>query len=492
MYRFLVYGLVSLIVIATIMALTGIVHFSAIGILVSTAVLIVVCYASNRLIAILANAQANTESWLITALILALILPPASTILGAGLVALGGLIAMVSKYVLVLNHRHIFNPAAFAAVVLSISGILPALWWVGSPPLIIPTVIFGALVLRKLHRFGLFGAFFGSAVALTTILALVTQSQPVMAALTSLVISGPLLFLGTIMLTEPATLPNGRWAKLVFGGLVGLIFCSQLHVGPVAATPELALIIGNLFALVVSYKYGTRQVRLLEKKEIGTHLYEFTFSGGENFYFLPGQYGEWTMPRRGFDSRGDRRSFSISSEPGAKQLSFATKIIDGGSVFKTHLSNMKKGDVITVGHANGDFVMPHALDQKLVYVAGGIGITPFVSMVRSMIASKNTRDIIIFYLVTTEAEYAYKDVWAQAEQYGVKVIPVVTGQPVAASWHGLSGPLTPEVIKHYVPDYSDRHFYLSGPNGLVQAYRNMLKGLSVAPGDIRSDYFSGY
>jgi ferredoxin-NADP reductase len=491
MYRMVIYGLGGIIAVGVLLGFIGLVHFSAIGIIISAVVLLVICYVVNKLFVIIFDAQSNYESWLITALILTLILPPAQTATGAALVALAGLIAMSSKYLITYRHRHIFNPAAFAAMILTVSGLLPAIWWVGTPVLVIFSVTFGIVLLRKLRRYAFFGVFLCAAIVVALIVG-ITKGQPVNAILIALLLSSPLIFFGTIMVIEPETMPNGRLVKWIYAALVGALVSSQFHVASFYTTPELSLIIGNIFAFVFTVGRYKQQVYLKEKIEIGTNLHEYVFETKRPITFVPGQYMEMTLPHHGTDARGNRRTFSIASGIHPSEIRFATKLFAKSSSFKTELEKLKTNDAVTIGQLNGAFVLPRDNTQKLAWIAGGIGITPFVSMARDMITNQTKRDITLFYLVASGGEYAYQDIWKQAEKYGLKVIPIMTGPVPDPTWKGLSGSLTPEVIKRETPDFQTRHFYLSGPHGLVVFFKQTLRGLSLNKTAIHSDFFSGY
>jgi ferredoxin-NADP reductase len=192
------------------------------------------------------------------------------------------------------------------------------------------------------------------------------------------------------------------------------------------------------------------------------------------------------------DLRGNRRTFSIESAPGDDEVKFVIKISERSSSFKKKLLGLKKGDHITAGHLAGDFVLPKDTSKKLVFIAGGIGITPFLSMVRHIIKTKQSRDIVLFYIVSQQSDFCYPGVWEIASQYGVRVIPVLTGEETAPSWKGLRGRLSKETIAKEVPDYTKRRYYLSGPNALVNAYRSAVTSFGVRTTDIVTDYFSGY
>ena len=491
MYRLVVYGLFGIIALGILFSFSGLVHVSGLGIIISLGTLFIVCYVINKLFAVVFDAQTNYESWLITALILTCILPPAQTATAAGYIALAGVLAIASKYLIAYRHRHIFNPAAFAAVVLTLTGWLPAIWWVGTPVLVIFSTLFGIVLLRKLRRFTFFGIF-GLVAVLVALGVGLAHAQPIDSLLSGLLLSSPLIFFGTIMVTEPETMPTGRSQQWLYAGLVGALVSSQLHVGPLGATPELSLIIANAFAFAITAARYKQQVRLTDVAEIGSNLREYVFTGPRPISFVPGQYMELTLPHSGTDHRGNRRTFSISSAPGSTEVRFATKLFDKSSSFKTELQRLKVGDILTIGQLNGSFVLPTDPKAKLAWIAGGIGITPFVSMARDMVARKQTRDVTLFYLLSNAGEYAYTKLWEAAAPFGLTVIPILTSPVADPHWHGATGQLTPELIKKYIPDFRARDFYLSGPHGLVLFFGSTLRHLSVSNTSIHSDFFSGY
>ena len=237
MYRLVVYGLMVLLAGAIVLGVRHTLPLSAAAIVASLAVLLVTCFVANYCFAVLWEATSNTESWLITALILCLILPPATSIRGLALIALGGLIAMASKYIVVYRHKHLFKPAAFEPLVLGLTTLLPAIWWVGSRSMLPLTAVFGLLLLRKLRRFQLFFNFLIASLGVAIIVGTM-HDQTLSYILTTAFRSGPLVFLGTVMLTEPETTPPGLKQQYAYGLFVGAIFTSQLRLGTITATPR--------------------------------------------------------------------------------------------------------------------------------------------------------------------------------------------------------------------------------------------------------------
>jgi ferredoxin-NADP reductase len=152
---------------------------------------------------------------------------------------------------------------------------------------------------------------------------------------------------------------------------------------------------------------------------------------------------------------------------------------------------------------SGDFVLPKDQNKKLVFVAGGIGITPFRSMLKYLLDTKQKRNIVLFYSNKTQEEIAYKDLLEEcAKSFGLKTVFLVTDSPRLAPFVETGSPrLAPLVetgfldqgkIEKYEPDFKSRVFYLSGPNAMVENYKTMLLKMGVGRGSIVTDYFPGF
>lgn len=492
MYRLVLYGLGALAVIAIILAAVGLLDYSPWQMVLSLVTLLLVCYGANYLLAHLLKAGASFESADITALILFfLILPPASwsdwhLLLGAAV------IAMASKYIVAWRNKHLFNPAAITAVLLGVLGFGVVGWWVGSTILLPFVLILGLLVVRKIRRFALFGTFVVASLLTMAITTALTGGDS-MFTLQQMIISWPLVFFGTIMLTEPATTPPVRSLQITYGVIVGVLFSSQFHIGPLFATPELALVVGNIFSYSVSSKQRLR-LSLVTSRRLSADIIEFVFSTPEKLVFRAGQYLEWTIPGFFSDSRGNRRYFTIASAPTEPELRLGVRTFDNGSEFKKRLQALAPGAEMWAGQLAGDFVLPTNSAEKLVFIAGGIGITPFRSMVRQLLDKKEKRDIILIYTCVSAEHFVYKEIFDEAEQIvGLKTIYVITDKSKApAGWQGVTGFLTSEMIRTQIPDYQLRRFYLSGPNAMVQSYATLLQATGVKRSAIKKDYFPGF
>lgn len=477
MYKLVLYGLVAITLTAFLLSVVGLLSYNPLMMAGSLATLLVVCIGTNHILSLLYKAPTNVESSSITALILFLTLAPILDGQNVFYIAAAGALAMVSKYVLAYKKRHVFNPAAFGLFVLSVSGIGLATWWVASAVLLPVVLVVGLLVVRKIRRFDTLLPFLlvGSLVYIVRSL---VDGASVAEAASLLVLSGPIIFMGTIMLTEPFTLPPSRTLRVVYAVLVGALFASHFSLGPLYSTPHLALLLGNIYAFVVGSQQ--RLMLTLRKREaVAPGVYEFIFTSKEPLRFEAGQYLEWTLPHEKSDSRGNRRYLSISSAPHTEDIRFATRIGAQASSFKKQLLTLTEGTTLTAASLAGDFTLPKDTTIPVVCIAGGIGITPYMSMLRHMVHTQTKRSITLLYAANSVDDLAFKDEIEQARTFGV--VPVyITGERI-----------TTETITTHAPHYKEVLFYISGPDAMVQGNKKILRAMGVASARIKTDYFPG-
>lgn len=471
-YRLMLYFLIFLLVMATAFSAFGILPFNPVAIVFSAVFLNLVCWAVNTTFARIFEVQTNLESVYITALILTLIMTPASSIQDA--LVLGGVavLAVASKYILAIRKKHIFNPAAFGAVMAAVILHSGASWWMGTAWMIPFVLVGGLLIARKVKRFSLVLSYFTT----TTIIILVTSifsGNDVLAVLKNLIFDSPLFFFAFVMLTEPQTTPPGKIRQIIYGGLVGSL---------TRLTPETALLVGNIFSYIISPKEKLL-LSLREKIQIAPDIYDFTFNLNSKFNFLPGQYMEWTLGHKNPDSRGNRRYFTIAASPTEKKLRLGVKFYPKGSSFKKALVSMAIGDSIVASGLTGEFTLPKDPDQKLVFIAGGIGVTPYRSMIKYLLDTQQRRDIILLYSNKLAEEIVYKDIFDNAQELGIKTVYVVTN---------TIGYIDEKMIRKEVPDFKDRTFYISGPHSMVDAFEKILKRMGISGNQIKVDFFPGY
>ncbi len=491
MYRLVLYVLFGLIGIAAILAYFKLLAFSPLALLASTAFLVLMCWAMNTIFGYVFEIPTNIESATITALILALILDPAQSVGAYQFLGWAAILAMASKYVLALNKKHLFNPAAIAVVITSFALGQSASWWVGTAGMLPFVLVGGLLIVRKLRMEDMLWFFCATALILACILTLV-QGKAVTTELYQLLIQSPLFFFAFIMLTEPLTAPPTKNLRRIYVVLVGTLFLPQIHIGQVYTTPELALVIGNVFSYLVSPKLKVL-LKLSKKIKMAPGIVDFVFKPSQQLAFAPGQYMEFTLAHPHSDVRGNRRYFTLASSPTERDLHLGVRFYEQGSSFKDAMYRMDGRTKIVGAQIAGDFTLPKDPTQKLVFIAGGIGITPFRSMLKYLLDSQQGRDIILFYVNKTVDEIVYKDVLSAAQaRLGLRTFYTLTDTTaIPRNWPGPVGRISEQTILATVPDYQERTYYLSGPPEMVRAYEQVLKNMHVRNDQIKKDFFPG-
>lgn len=494
MYRLVLYCLKVIALCTIVLSFFGLVPFSPLELITSLIVIAFVTWSVNVICSKILRVPTNVESYAITGLILFLILSPGASVSTLTILVIAGVVAILSKYILVIHHTHIANPAAFGAFALSLVGLGGGVsWWVGMPVLTPVVAICGLLIVRKIRRAHVFFAFLFTSLA-TTVVGGLLQGNDIGGLLSGIIIGGTLMFFGTVMLTEPLTMPSRRLWQIVYGCIVGVLFSSGINVGSWYMTPELSLIVGNVVAFAVSPKFRLK-LSLKKKRELAPDIYEFEFLPSNTIPFHAGQYLEWTLAHDTPDARGNRRYFTIASSPTESTIKIGVRMAqDRSSTFKHALQSISEGDVIFASHVAGDFVLPPDSSQKVVFIAGGIGVTPYRSMIQYLVDTNDNRDTTLFYATNNAQSFVYSDVFNQAQQsIGLRMVQVLSGaKDIPQGWTGEVGYITADMIKKYVPAVHQYTFYLSGPHGMVEAYKKMLTDAEVPLSHIRTDYFPGF
>jgi len=496
MYRLVLYYLIFLVLAAIALSLFGFLPFQPMDLVASVSVLVIVCWIANSALAKVFNVPANTESLYITAFILALIITPQPHsryfTAGSAFVVWAAVWAMASKYILAIRRKHVFNPAAFAVALTALTLNQAASWWVGTPAMMPFVLGGGLLVVRKLGRFDLVVSCLAVACAVALGSSLVPGTS-ILPAARQFFAETPILFFAFVMLTEPLTTPPVRTLRIAYGAIVGFLLAPFLHFGKVYLTPELALLLGNVFSFLVSPK-GRHLLRLKARTQLAPGTYEFRFAAARRLRFRPGQYLEWTLRLSRPDSRGNRRYFTIASSEDERDVRIGVKFYREPSSFKKSLLAMEPDDVIVASQLAGEFVLPADKRAKLVFMAGGIGITPFRSMIRHLLDHGEKREIAVLYTNRTAQEIAYTDLLAEADKrLGIRTLYTLTDvDSVPPDWQGATGRVDEQMIAKAVPDYRERTFYLSGPRSLVVGFEEVLRNIGIPKSRIKTDFFPGF
>ena len=488
MYKVASGALVLLFVFTLIFAFLGMVAYSPLAMIVSLVVLGLSVWLTSLLFGILFGVSVHSESSFITALILFFIFTPTLQLAGLLALMLVGMIAAASKFLLVYRGRHVFNPVALAAFVIGITGLAYATWWVATPILFIPTLLLGLAVMYKTRR----GAATGIFLVIATVVLIVVLTTQGASLSQSLVLwfSWPILFFAVFMLTEPLTLPQKKWQVVLEAVIVAVLFVVPIQIAGFSSSPALALLIGNLIAFGFSRRRSI-MLKFEEMKQLTPTSYEFIFKPSRSLVYEAGQYIDIMVSSIKDDLRGSRRSFSITSGSNKSMLRLGIKFYEPSSTLKSTLLKLKPGTLIQSTGINGDFTLPKDPRTPLVYIAGGIGITPFMSHLARLKTLQQTREITLFYAVTDVSELAYRDLLILS---GIKVCVVTkSDEPLdlPVGWvHSNESFISENILIETVPDIAMRTVYLSGPPNMIDSVKKSLKKLHVH--SVKTDYFIGY
>ncbi len=215
----------------------------------------------------------------------------------------------------------------------------------------------------------------------------------------------------------------------------------------------------------------------------------FVFTPDSIFPYLAGQHLSLMLPLENPDLRGTVRTLTLSSSP--TEVGFVTITTKRGpSSFKQALFSLPVGSVVEARAVRGSMVLDETTLHPHIMLAGGIGITPFRSMIKYALDKHLSVPITLLYSNKTPEEIVFRkelDTIAQAMPT-IKVIYTIT-----QSKDGLPGRRIDEaMIKEYCSDIPNAIFYTAGPMGLVEAMITLFTGMGVPPEHVKFEKFSGY
>jgi len=472
MYRLATASLVAVLALGVVLAFLDVIGPDPYAILGTAGVVLVATLGANEVAARFARIVPHRESSVITALIIVCLVPPSLATMALVGAATAGIIAALSKYLIVWRGRHILNPAATGVLVAGLAGLTIGAWWIATPAML-PIVALGALLLLDRTRrldVGLVAIALTVAIIGTRIT--LTGAAP-LDAYSSVLLLFPIVFLAGFMLTEPLTLPPRRWQQWLTAGVVAVVFSVPFSAGPLYTSPELALVVGNIVAFAVSRRPGVT-LRLVGSAPLSPYATELRFEPSRPLRFEAGQYLELHVPHAA-DQRGMRRSFTIASAPSDPLVRLGMRMPDPGSTLKRTLRELEPGARVATTLVAGDFLLPRDAGIPLVMLAGGIGLTPFASQLAELTARGEKRDVVVLVVPSNPGEVLYRDV---LEASGARVVEV----PLES--------VTRDALLELVPDLAARRGFVSGAPAVVSAGRAALRAAGARR--VQTDYFVGY
>ncbi len=226
------------------------------------------------------------------------------------------------------------------------------------------------------------------------------------------------------------------------------------------------------------------KLNLINKKAEVPGVESFVFQPSEPVSWKAGQFFHYVLHHRPTDERGSDRWFTIASAPSEKNVMITTRFSSGAdqeSTFKKALAGLNVGDSVEVSELEGDFTVDDP-GKEYVFIAGGIGITPFRSILKELNQNGAQPSVTLLY-ANRDQNIVYKDElesFAKANP-NLKINYVISPERIDI-----------EKIKSLVPDMQKPVFYVSGPEPMVESMGNSLKEAGIPADRIKQDWFPGY
>ncbi len=231
-------------------------------------------------------------------------------------------------------------------------------------------------------------------------------------------------------------------------------------------------------------------LKLVKKIEEAKGTKSFFFEPSEKITWLPGQYFYHTLPKLNYpDTKGATRHFTISSSPTEGNLIRLTTRIRDGSGFKQTLDELPIGSAIEGEGPSGTFIIDENEPGTHVILAGGIGITPFRSIIKYILDKKLKTPIYLIYSNSTPEEITFKEElegWTKKSS-NIKIEFVVTSKDGRVDEGKIN-----KFLENWKLQIADCTFWLCGPPPMVDAMEQVLGKMNVGLGQVRSEKFTGY
>lgn len=219
------------------------------------------------------------------------------------------------------------------------------------------------------------------------------------------------------------------------------------------------------------------KVQFHGSEEVAKNIKTFWFKPKSPIRFIAGQFIELYLPHDRPDSRGEKRWFTLSSSPKDVMVSVTVKLNPASSTFKKTLQALEPGAELDMASPMGDFILPKDRSIPLLFVAGGVGCTPFHSIIKYLHDTGEKRDITLIYAANSKEELAFVP---EFEKLNDRFITLI------------DEPLTAQKILKIAGDDAGQYIYLSGPEPLVEVLDKDLKAKGIDPQHLRTDFFPGY
>jgi ferredoxin-NADP reductase len=237
-----------------------------------------------------------------------------------------------------------------------------------------------------------------------------------------------------------------------------------------------------------------KTARLIRREEVAEGTTAFHFEKPSGFSFRAGQFADVTLtdPLE-TDAEGDTRTFSIASPPFADELVFTTRMRN--TAFKRSLKEVALTAEVKIGPAAGSFTLHKNMEKPAIFLAGGIGITPFLSMAQQADRDRLSLKLYLFYSNRRPEDTAFLDTLMALETTNPNFRLICTMTDMSKSkkeWKGETALIDKKMLCRYLANLQGPVYYIAGPPTMVKIMHNALASAGVEENDIRMDEFVGY
>jgi len=230
-------------------------------------------------------------------------------------------------------------------------------------------------------------------------------------------------------------------------------------------------------------------VRYLGSKNETTDVFSFQFRPQKPVHYTAGQFTELYLPHDNEDSRGNKRWFTLSSSPHEENLTITTNFSrQTVSSFKKTLLNLEPGAEVAMALPMGDFVLPKDPNIPLIFIAGGIGCTPFRSIISELLLTNQNRDISMLYSVRDPKQVVFNNLF---HEYLDKKFTIISTE-VSNSTKKTNGKLNAAMIDRLIGVTDEHYIYISGPEPMVEMLWKDLIDNNFNKQHIYTDFFLNY
>ncbi len=233
-------------------------------------------------------------------------------------------------------------------------------------------------------------------------------------------------------------------------------------------------------------------LKIVAKHEIAVHTLEVQFEKPGGFHYLPGQNINLILPQLHYeDAKGRRRTFTLASAPYEDKLLITTRLTDSG--YKKTLAELPHGSECEYLGPQGKFVYDETV-KKAIWLAGGIGITPFRSMLLQALHQGPLPEITLFYSNPNLEAAAYHDLFLRMseEHKFFHYIPIFTHLPDEHSWAGERRLINSQIIAEYEPRWLQATVFICGPPGMVTSLSEQMQSQGLWSQQLRIESLWGY